>query len=184
MLQIPTAIITRFGPWFKSVMKLDSAFLSRYIAALRAKGVQIGETFDDVVKFFKSSKTNAVLTMGTIASMGYSITDLFSPEDVKDPEVRGLKTDLDTVLLTSLSAETGHSYVNDPRVVQAVEQSEMLKGISGSETDLAMLSNILSWARAHYGGQQGAIRAHAMNQAFMELSSNDVEAGFRTLRIR
>jgi hypothetical protein len=128
-------------------------------------------TLQDVVSYAMANKSNAVMVGTTIASAGYAISDLFSPADKADPEVRALATELAVIEQRAVRA----------RIDGVASTSETLKGVSGSKQDLVLLRDILQWARGHYGSASAAKHAFGMQQAFFELSSADVDVGFELL---
>ncbi|UNI73405.1 hypothetical protein ER16_Small1 [Pseudomonas phage ER16] len=108
-----------------------------------------------------------------MASTGFAVSDLFTPADKQDPEVRKLATDLAVIEQRAIG--------NRLSVVAA--ESEQLKGLSGNRSDLMLLREIhLGSRRVRQPGERQA--RFKLHQAFFELSEADVENGFDVLGIR
>lgn len=166
---IPAAVLTRLGPW---LTRAGSAAMTSVKAALGKNGVVVNSV-SDVVAYAKTSPGNAMLVFSNLAMAGFAVSDLFSPADKASGEVRAAATSL-------AMAEAAAANL---RLIEIGQDSESLGGISGNKQDLVTLRRILQWARGHYGSAESVIEAHKAQQAFFELSLDDVRSGFELLDI-
>lgn len=165
------AMLSRLGPWLGRAG--TAAAENALVAVSKATGKSIGK-IDELVTFVKTNPGNAVLALTSLASSGFAVSDLFTPADKQDPEVRKLATQLANIEQTAIEG----------RLSEVAAASESLRGLSGNRADLVLLREILTWAAGQYGSPESAKRAFKMHQAFFELSAADVENGYEVLGIR
>lgn len=164
------AAIQRLGAWLRS---MGPKAADKAVAAVGPKSGGLVKDLSSLVAFATSSPTNAVLTLTNLAMTGFMVSDLFTPADKLDPEVRLLAGKLTATEMA----------VIEGRIDEVAAASEELEGVLGSKTDLVLLQRVLTWARGHYGSPNAAIEAHRMSQAFAELSHSDVKAGYELLNL-
>lgn len=170
MWMIPVAVVSRAGPW---LARMGGPAVSRALAAVqKASGKTFG-SITEMTTWVAQNPMNATIAFGSLASAGFAVSDLFDPDSKQDPEVRKAATELALQELTAINV----------RLDEVAGVSEELAGIGGDRQDLALLRDVLSWAKSHYGSDASAIRAHARHQAFMELTKGDVEMGYALLDI-
>lgn len=163
----PVTVITRLGPWLG---RLGPVALDGVYAALAKVGINVS-TITQIGQYLSSNKTAVFTVFSTLASAGYAVSDMFSPSDKTDPEVRKTATELAVMEQQAIQA----------RISKAAQQSETLSGLAGKGQDLRMLRDICVWARGHYGSAESALDAFNKQQAFFELSESDVKLGFELL---
>lgn len=179
MIQVPAAVMARLGPYLGRLAQSRPDIWAKLQGVISRTGVVIGNKVDDLVTYVKANPLNATLVTSTLATLGVTVSDLFSTDDKKDPSVRAFAAQMEVMALQA----SGVSLEGIEKIMGAAAKSEELKGISGNEVDLATLARILGWARGHYGSINAAREAHALHQAFFELAAEDVETGFRRLRL-
>lgn len=167
---VPLAVLSRLGPW---LARAGSAVLPKaFNAVSKASGTAVSSV-DDVVKYAKASPGNALIVMSSLATAGFAVSDLWSPGDKADPESRSLAASLAVAELRA----------TNQRLIEIGGDSESLAGLSGNRADLVLLQRVLRWARGHYGSPASAMEAHMSQQAFFELSFDDIKSGFEILDI-
>lgn len=170
-MRVPTKVVERLGPYLKRVAATSAEHWKKAIDALSAKGIKV-TSVDDLVKYLRDNWMQTAVVLSTLASVGLTVSDLFSSEDKADPNARALAVDLDQVALGVSSA-----------IGKVAATSETLKvGVADNEVNMVTLANICSWAKGTFGGRNGALEAHQMMQAFQELSYADLEVGLRLLK--
>lgn len=139
-------------------------------ARIRAMGVTIGSTADDLIAWIKANPANATLAAATLASLGVAVSDVFTTEEGKQKSGE--------VLL-------GISGLADvKRILDAGSSSEKLDlKVAENAIDVYTAREILRFAKSHYGSGAGAVQAHKLHQAFFEMPLDDVEIGFDTIRL-
>lgn len=177
---IAPAVVSRFGPWLGRVARSKPGLIDTLVTKLRAGGAVVASGVSGVVQYFKSSPAAAALTLASLASLGVSVNDLYDSGDL-DEELVGLLTGLDDVA----RAFTPEQAAASAKLILGVgSKSEELKlGLAEREVETLSAINILSWAKAHYGSERQALRAHRLSQAFQEMSYEDVRTGFATLKL-
>jgi len=140
------------------------------LARLRTSAGFVGKSADDVIKYAKASPANASMVALTLASVGVSVADLFETDAGKDAAAR---------------VAAGSALVADfAKIDAAGAVSEKLNlAIAENASDLKTASEVLGFAKRHYGSAASAIRAHRLHQAFFEMPRDDVIAGFDTLAL-
>lgn len=179
MIQVPAAVMARLGPYLGRLAQSRPDIWAKLQGVLTRTGAAVSGKVDDVIKYVKENPLNAALVVSTLASLGVTVSDLFSADDKKDGAVRAGVAQLEIMALQAAGVPTD----GIEKIMGAAAKSEELKGLAGNEVDLATLARILGWARGHYGSISAARNAHALNQAFFELSAEDVEIGFRRLNL-
>lgn len=154
-----------------AIAKSAPALLRALISRLKQVSSFAGDTAEAVLAWAKKDKLNASLIAVTAASLGM---DFFKgDEDGKE---------LSTAMQKLVSGE--EHFVDTAAILAAGASSESLRlGIAGKQRDIDTATEILSFAKAHYGSASQAKHAHAMHQAFFEMPFADVEAGFASLRV-
>lgn len=170
MLTIPISVLSRLGPWLSRAGAAASSKAVEVVTKAGAVGVTSPTT---LMQYAKASPTNAFLVVTSLASAGFAVSDLFSPADKQDGDVRSAATALAIAEAAAV----------DAKLVDIAESSESLGGLSGSRTDLVTLQRVLRWARGHYGSPAAAMEAFKSQQAFFELNEADVKNGFEILDI-
>lgn len=140
-----------------------------------------------IVDWVKNNRANSLLLISTLASIGVNVRSLWG-KDQPDPDaeelIRSLEGAAGVAAAGGLSAASRLMAHN--RISEVAASSELLGGVFSSEEshdDVAVVRSILAWAKGHYGSVEGAMRSHAMHQAFFELSEKTVAAGYRNLRV-
>lgn len=136
-------------------------------ARLRAAGHAVGNKAEEIIAWAKNSPGNATIVAATAASLGIQFTGAEGQE---------------AEILQKLNV--GNLSISDAmRLIGAGAASETLNlDLVGKASDLMVASEVLRFAKAHYGSIAEAKRAHDMHQAFFEMSRGDVEVGFQVLR--
>lgn len=166
---------TRIGPYLGRLAARDASLLPGLVAKLRVGGSFVGSKISDIVQYVKASPVNALMVLTTLASLGYSASELFSGLD-KSPEVREFASQLNETAMAAAGL-----------IDKAGAESEKVDVVPDKKDDKVNAEaaiQILSWARSHYGTMEKAIEAHRMNQAFFEMSLDDVKHGFEIYRLR
>lgn len=141
-------------------------------ARLRAAGQVVGEGVNGVIEWAKANPTMSSLLVSTASSLGLM---LFTDEDNLPEEQR------DVLMKVAVGDLTAGQAM---RIFESGSVSESLSvGLADKEDDLAIAAELLSFAKSHYGSVNRAIRAHALHQAFFEMSRADVEKGFKYLSV-
>lgn len=170
-MRVPTKVVERLGPYLKRVAAASAEHWKKAVDALGAKGIKVSSV-DDLMKYIRENWMQTAVVLSTLASVGLTVSDLFTSEDKADPAVRAAAVQFDQVAL-GVSSTIG----------KVAAASESLKvGAAENEINLATLQEICSWAKGMFGGRNGALNAHQMLQAFVELSYADLETGFRYLK--
>lgn len=162
------------GPWLGRIAGKDAAFLPALVTRLRAGGQFAGSKISDIVTWAKNSPSNAVLLATTVASLGYSMAELFMKES-SDPEVAKFADDL-TALAQKAAAKVD--------MAGATSQSlDVIRSGDDRVNDETAI-DVLSWAKSHFGGIGQAVSAHRHMQAFFEMPLEDVRHGFNIYKLR
>lgn len=137
-------------------------------ARLRNMGHSVGNSASDVIDWVKNNPGQSAMVAATLASLGVQFSG-----------VEGKYAD------AMKSAALGELSLEDTiRIFTAGEVSQTLNlDLKSNASNLAVAVEILDFARAHYGSVRRATEAHALHQAFFEMSREDVEAGFQFLRV-
>lgn len=177
VLAISSRVLARFGPWLGRLIKASPSKWTQIVQAISSKSGFLAKSVDDLVAYAKKSPLNAGLIFSTIASLGVSIADLFDTEELAAPESRKTATMLNMLAL-------GSSHEDAMRLIYSVAAaSEALKtGLATQEVQMDAVQTVCTWARGQFGSVRGAIQAHSLLQAFIELPLAEVEVGFRRLR--
>lgn len=174
-------IASRLGPFIGRQAVKNSGFLGSLVSRLRAAGANVGNKASDVVNYFKSSPVNAALTVSTVAGLGVATTELFKDIDVDGNDLRSFVNGLDA---TTLQARTMLGQQAHVKVLEAGSHTEQLDlNISENEMDMIAAREVLSWAKAHFGSANAAMRGHRLLQAFAQMPYNDVVSGYENLRV-
>lgn len=166
---------TRIGPYLGRLAVRDASLVPGLIAKLRVGGSFVGSKISDIVEYAKASPVNAMMVLTTLASLGYSASELLSGLE-KAPELREFASQLNETAMAAAGL-----------IDKAGSASETVDVVPDKKEDKAKAEaaiQILSWARNHYGTMEKAIEAHRMNQAFFEMSLDDVKHGFEVYRLR
>lgn len=169
-LAIPAAVVARLGPW---LARVGAVAAEKAVTAVRGAGATGVNTVQDIARYASSSSANAIVVFSSLASAGFAVSDLFSPADKQDSEVRA----------SAASFAVKELEMSNQRLIEIAGESEKLKGISGDRKDLVLLQRVLRFAKGHYGSAGAAIEAWKSHQAFFELSLEDVETGFNLLDV-
>lgn len=168
--------VARLGPWLGRAAAKNSTFVPSLVTKLRAAGVMVGDKIDDIIRAAKASPGQAVIVLGTIASLGYSVAEFLGAED------KELSGRMDDITKGRSPADRAAAF---NRLFAIAEQSTD-KTLRIDEEDAQRheaLIQVLRWAKGHYGGVEAAIRAHTMNQAFFEVDGETVNRGFSQLKV-
>lgn len=163
----------RLGPYLGRLAARDASLLPRLYAKLRVGGSFVGDKISDIVQYVKASPVNAMMVLTTLASLGYSAAELISG---LSPEVREFASQLDETAMTAAGLID--------KVGAESEKIDVVPDKKDDKVNAEAAIQILSWARSHYGTMERAVEAHRMNQAFFEMSLNDVKHGFEIYRLR
>lgn len=141
-------------------------------ARLRAMGHSVAEGSGALVNWAKNNPTMTNLLVTTAASVGLV---LYDGDDQLPQEQR------DALMEAALGNLTVSQVL---KVFESSRVSEtMALSLASNLDNLAIAREVLSFARMHYGSMNSALRAHALHQAFFEMSREDVEAGSKYLSI-
>lgn len=139
-------------------------------ARIRALGVTIGSSADDLIAWAKLNPGNAAVAALTLGSLGATVSDLFETKEGQDAAT---KVALGSVGLADMA-----------KIINAGAASEKMPlSIAENAADVYTAQAILRYARSHYGSSAAAVRAHQLHQAFFEMSLDDVQVGFDTIRL-
>lgn len=173
----PIALVSftsKVGPWLGRVIGGNASLLSTLLARLKVGGQFIGAGIGDVVKWAKLNPANATLLATTLASMGFSVAELFG--ESSDPEVQQFANDLNTV-----AAKAG-ALIN--KIGSANEAARFGSNSDDRQVQDEVSIEVLSWARGFFGGVKQAVEAHRMIQAFVEMPLPEVQHGFAVYKLR
>lgn len=165
---IPMAVGSRIGPWLS---RMGSAAWAEAQSLLTKAGITGLRSVDDLVNYVKNNKMATANVLSTLALGGFAVSDLFSPDDKKDPETRAFVANLANMELAKM----------EQRFIDVASESEELSGLAGNASDLRTLKEICAWAKAHYGSKDAARKAFLRHQAFFELSKEDLDVGMELL---
>lgn len=171
-----SSAMARLGPWLGRAASKNSAFLPSLVSKLRAAGVMVGDKVDDIVRAAKASPGQALVVIGTIASLGFSVAELFG---VGDEEVVDR---LSKITNGRTPAERAAAFDR----LFAIAEKSVDKTLRIDDEDVQRheaLIQVLRWARGHYGSVESAVRAHTMNQAFFEIDGETVARGYAQLKV-
>lgn len=160
------ALSTRLAGLARSASPLLGAATAR----IRALGVTIGDKADDLIAWAKLNPGNAATVALTLGSLGLSMADLFDGEEVRK--------------IAERVADGGMSLADAAKILAAGASSTAMDlKIAENAADVYTARAVLRFAKAHYGSDRGAIRAHKLHQAFFEMPLEDVEVGFDTIKL-
>lgn len=155
------------------VERTAPALFRALVARLQQVSKFAGNSVEAVLDWAKKDKVNASLIAVTMASLGM---DIFSGGNTSDEK------NLSSAMQPFVNGE--RHFVDTAAILAAGATSESLKlDIASNQRNLDTATEILSWAKGHYGSAAQAKNAHALHQAFFEMSFADVEAGFNSLRV-
>lgn len=147
-----------------------SPLLGAATARVRALGITIGDKAEDLIAWAKLNPGNAAIAALTLGSLGLTVADLFVGEE-------GQK-------IATLVANGSLGLADAAKIMKAGESSmSMNLNIAENAADVYTAREVLRFARAHYGSDRGAVRAHKLHQAFFEMPLDDVEVGFDTIKL-
>lgn len=178
-MPLAPAVLARLTPYLERLIAQRPDIWGRFVVAAQKAGYAIGNTAKEAVAYIKANPINATAILAMLASAGASVADLFGPGDKVDPAVRSLTVSLEDLYLASQGVDTE----GVKRIRDSADKSQELEGLIPNFRDLNTARAILRWARSHYGSPSAAIRAHGLQQAFFEMSREDVENGFEILDI-
>lgn len=161
------------GPYLTRIATRDPAVTGKLVTLLRKGSSFAGSKVSDIVAFVKTSPVNAMLAFTSLATLGYSIAELF--KDDPTPEVKEFANSLDQTAMEAAGLIAKAGAVSE--TLNVVDESQKAK------VDATVAAQVLTWARTHYGSIQRAVEAHAMHQAFFEMSKADVDEAVRLGRL-
>lgn len=168
--------VARLGPWLGRAVSKNSAFLPSLVSKLRAAGVMVGDKIDDIVRAAKASPGQALVVIGTIASLGFSVSEFFGSEE---SEVVGR---LNSITNGRTPAERAAAFDRLFAIAEKSVDTTLRIDDQDAQRHEALIQ-VLRWARGHYGSVEAAIRAHTMNQAFFEIDGETVARGYAQLKV-
>jgi hypothetical protein len=173
----PLALVTfgtRIGPWLGRTIAADARFLPALLSRLKIGAKFVGSSVGEIVSWAKSNPGNAVMLSTTLASLGFSVANLFG--DTKDPETNVFKLDLDKVASKASSA------------IDSIGNKSVDAAFGGTSDERQVQDEVsietLSWARGFFGSVSAAVEAHRMLQVFIEMPLAEVQHGFSIYRLR
>jgi len=176
VLAIGSRVVERLLPWLTRLAKTSPSTWTKLLSELKAKGVAAGDSAASIVAYARQNPVNATMVLTTVASLGVMVSDLFKDEDKNTVEGRKTVEVLDRIA-------QGESAEVTLLIGNATAASETLRpGVAAQATQIALLRNLLGWARGQFGSDMAILEAHQKLQAFMELPYADVEAGLRLLK--
>jgi len=173
----PIAIVTfgsRIGPWLGRTVSSNPGLLSNLVGRLRVGGAAVSDSVSSVVSWVKTNPGNSVLLASTLATLGYSVADLFGKSN--DSETSQFLSGLIAVAqkaneqIDSIGAKS-----EDAKFDSTTEKRQVQDEIS---------IEVLSWARGFFGGVSNAVEAHRLFQAFVEMPLAEVQHGFSVYKLR
>lgn len=174
-------VAPRLAPWLSRAASGNPAFLASLVARIRSAGIVVGDKVADIVAAAKKSPVNALTIVAAIASLGYSVSELFSdhPEPAERDKV------VDALNKISAGQTPAHREAAMALLFEVGEKSvDKLFDLSKMDEDrIEALRLTLSWARNYFGGIGPATRAHMMMQAFFEIPAATMAQGFRQLNL-
>lgn len=185
MWNIPATVLARFGPWFGRLIRSSPDVLPKLSAALATRGISVGSTVSDVVKYVRSHPMNAAVVLSTLVTVGISLKDLFTSKELNDPAVQATaeRLKVNATAPAATATQTALPMAIDARVLAAGAHSQSLTLDLGKSEDLELARQTLSWARAFFGSTKAALAAHDYMQAFFEMPRKTVDDGFRNLKL-
>lgn len=178
-MPVAPAVLARLTPYLQRLISTRPDIWGRFVASAERAGYAVGKTAKEAVAYIKANPLNATVIMTMLAQAGASISDLWSPSDKANADQRNLVVELDAMYLATMGVDaTGVKRIHD-----AADKNEDLKGLMGDVSSLHTARAILAWARSHYGSVQAATRAHSLQQAFFEMSREDVQNGYEVLDV-
>lgn len=167
---------SRLGPWLGRIAAADAKFIPALMARLRTGAGFVGSKVSDIVAWVKSNPSNAILVATTIASLGYSIAELFGDSKSHDAETAAFARSLDEVASKASKLIDGLGAKNEAARFNSNTPERQVQDEVAIET--------LSWARGFFGSVSTAVEAHRMLQAFIEMPLEEVRHGFSVYRLR
>lgn len=173
----PLALVSfgsRIGPWLGRTIAADAKFLPMLLDRLKTAGAAVGTSVSSLVTWAKANPGNAVLLSTTLASLGFSVADLFG--DSKDPETKQF--------LTGLGEIAGKAAAAIDVIGATHEGAKFGSNSIERQVQDEISIEVLSWARGFFGSVPSAVLAHRMMQAFVEMPLDEVQHGFAVYRLR
>lgn len=165
---IPATVVGRVGPWLQ---RMGPSAWSSAQEALSKAGIVGLKSAGELVTYVRNNKATTTTVLSSLAGAGFAVSDLFSPTDKGDPEVRQFVAELAQQEISSMRE----------RISAVASSSEALAGVGHDKNDLRLLEQVTKWAIAHYGSKSNARNAFDMHQAFFELSKEDLDIGLELL---
>jgi len=165
----------RLGPYLGRLFKNKPALLASLLAKLRTAGAVVGNTAGSIVDWVKTNPTNAVLLASTMATMGYSLAELFEKDDGETAD-----------FARSIEQLAAMHTVSDGMILSAGASSQTLALPAmdmKAQANVDMSRHVLKFATGFFGGPANAKLAHKYMQAFFEMSRNDVDFGFQNYNL-
>jgi hypothetical protein len=179
--------LTRAGPFLGRLATRSPGLWAKFLASLKAGGGFVGDSVSSVVKFATSNKAAAIFTVSSLASLGVSVADLFSDNDVFS-KAEGSGADAESIEFLrdanrlAMSPKDSAEVMNTLRKFGADSESFEV-ALDSQRTSIFAAGETLAWATNHFGSREAAIEAHTMLQAFVEMRLKDVQVGMETLNL-
>jgi len=173
----PIAIVSfgsKIGPWLGRTASVNPGLLATLVSRLRVGGAVVGDKIADVATWVKSNPGNVVLIASTLATLGYSVADMFGSSD--DQETKNFLAGLNAV------AQKANSRINE--IGASSEDAKTGSSSEYRQVQDEVAIEVLSWARGFFGGVSNAVQAHRMFQAFVEMPLSEVRHGFSVYKLR
>lgn len=164
--------IARLGPWLGRAISATPALLPKLVSKLKVAGGFAGNSVGAIVTWAKANPLNAVMIASTLASLGFSVSELIDSKD--DAGADKFKSDLDKLATTSAAKA-------EALLLGIGAKSEQFNTDIDDEknaTNAAAHREVLLWARSMFGSPQQAMMAHKYLQAFVEMPISDVRQGY------
>lgn len=141
---------TRVSAFLTQAARRNPKILTQVADKLSKGGTKIAASLEAIVAHVKSSPLNATMVVGTIASLGYSIVDVFS-----DPEEPAVREHLQS-LQASVRLADGDLYARISDLSVAPELNVDIEAVRAlkAQSDAAV-----KWAKTQFGSGRAAADA-------------------------
>lgn len=145
------SIGSRLAAFITSQLATKPAQVATLASRLKTAGAPVLKSASDIAAYAKSNPVNAALVAGTVAQLGYTLTDIVGSDDQAVNSA-----------LQNLQMKAGQGRRGNP-VYDAIADESTSAALSIPVEDIQALQaasrNAVRWAISHFGGREQAMDA-------------------------
>lgn len=162
--------VTDVVPKVVTSLNKNPGMVSLVVNQLRRWGIKSVDGFKSLTAWASGNKANAATFLILLASLGMDVKEYFSDS---------AQGDITRIMEGDVAVAMSNTYAD-----AAAAASQMPTGaVPSSIAAVSDVREILSYAKAFFGSETQAIRAHLMLQAFFEMPATEVTFGFDNYKV-